>query len=152
MKQKEMFLTGVSVLFVERRNTVVGQPYQFIICRLHFRGSIAKVGEQCKVQIIIAIGQKPDFQRLDQFLDRVATSEHGRHHHQGPRCGGNAFGIIHARQQIRCHQQRYKPVDQGHSELAGRQQQQRGHHDENQARCGGPVDADQYACSQQQRE
>ncbi len=88
---------------------------------------VQEIGEQREMQLRIAIGQEPHFQRLGQFVDRGRVAEHARHHHQGPRAGRNALGKVHPRQRARRHQQRRRPIDQGHAQFAEHQHaQQRG--------------------------
>jgi hypothetical protein len=59
-----------------------------IVLGERFLPGVAKIGQQAEVQVFIAIGQKPDFQRLDQILDVRGAGQHRRHHHQRARVGG----------------------------------------------------------------
>ena len=52
---------------------------------------IAKIGQQAEVQVVVAIGQEPDFQRLDQVLDALRAREHGRDHDQRARFGRDSL-------------------------------------------------------------
>ncbi len=76
------------------------------------------------MQVAVAIGQEPDFQRLDQALDVARAGEHGRDHDQGAGCRRNARREVHARQRMRRRQQSGQPVHQRDCELAGGQQRE----------------------------
>ena len=61
------------VLFVQRRDPDFGKLQQQRVFGKCLLRCIAKIGEQTKVQVFIPIGQEPDLQCLDQFLDGVRT-------------------------------------------------------------------------------
>ena len=46
-----------------------GQLQQRFVLRQRFRVRVLKIGQQAEAQIVVPIGQEPDFQRLDQILD-----------------------------------------------------------------------------------
>ena len=56
-------------LLVQRFDPLPGQPQQRLVFRHHLGVRVPEVGQQAEVQILIAIGQEPNFQRLDQILD-----------------------------------------------------------------------------------
>ena len=119
MKQEENIAFGVPVLFIQRFDSLPGQPQERLVLRQGFCVRIAKISQQAEVQVLVPICQEPDFKRLDQTRDVLRAREHSRHHHEGPRFRGNSGGKVQARQWLRRHQQRRQPVHQGDSQLTG---------------------------------
>ncbi len=124
MKQEEDVVAAAGVLRIQRLDPLPGQLQQRRVLGQRLLGRVAQVGQQAEVQVVVAIGQKPDFQRLDQVLDVARAGEHGRDHHQRARCRRDARGEVHARQRMRRRQQGDQPVHQRDRELAGGQQRE----------------------------
>ncbi len=112
------------VFLVQRRNPLLGQLQQCCVLRKCFLVRVHKIGQQAEVQVLVAIGQKPHFQRFDQLLDAGRAGEQGRHHHQRARLRRDALGEVHAGQWLRRHQQAGEPVHQRPGQLTGRQHRQ----------------------------
>ncbi len=124
MEQEEDVVPTLRVLRVQGVDPLPGQLQQRRILSQRFLRGVAQIGQQAEVQVGVAIGQEPDFQRLDEGLDVARAGEHGRDHHQGARCRGDARGEIHTRQRMRRRQQSGQPVHQRDRELAGRKQRE----------------------------
>ena len=75
-------LTSVgSIQLVDSR---LCQPQQRLIRGQRFLARVRKIGEQAEVEMRIAIGKEPDFERLDQLLHAASAGEHRRNHNQRP--------------------------------------------------------------------
>ena len=85
------------VLSIELIDTHRCQAKQRLVLRKRFLVGVRKIGQQSEVQVRVAIGQEPDFKRLDQILDVVSAGEHGWNHHQCPRLRSNSRREIHSR-------------------------------------------------------
>jgi hypothetical protein len=83
-----------------------------------FLPGVAKIGQQAEVQVLIAIRQKPDLQRLDQLLDVRLAGEHGRHHHQRPRDGPGCLRRSPSWAAAAASPAGRQPVHQRHGQLA----------------------------------
>ena len=55
------------------------------------------------MQVVVSIGQEPDFERLDQLLECFNATQHRRDHDQRADSGGY-LGEVHSRQRMRRHQ------------------------------------------------
>ncbi len=114
------------------------QLEQRLVLGQRFQRCVAKIGQQAKVQVRIAIAEKPDFERLDQMLDVAGAGQHGRHHHQSARVWRNACGEVHPGQAMRRHQQDCQPVHQGHGQLTDAEQQDDAERQDNEGHPGAP--------------
>ena len=121
MEQEERVAPVAWVLFVQRFDPLRRQLHQRCILRQRFLLRVPKIGQQAKVQVIVPIGQEPDFQRFDQILDVLRAGEHRRRHHQGAHFRRNTPGKVHARQRPGRGQQRRQPVHQRHRQMTGPQ-------------------------------
>ena len=124
MEQEEDIIPAGRVLRIQCVDPLPGKLQQISVLGQRFLGSVAEIGQQAEVQVDVAIGEEPHFQRLHKTLDVVRAGEHGRDHHQGARFRRDARGEIHARQRMRRRQQGGQPVHQRHRELAGGQQRE----------------------------
>jgi hypothetical protein len=82
MEQEEHVVATLGILRIQRFDLFSSQGKQRHILDERFLGRIGKVGQKAEMQIRVAIGQKPDFQRFDQTFDALATGEHCRNHRQ----------------------------------------------------------------------
>ena len=71
----------VRVALVELMDTGHGVRQQTGIRRIMFFSGIYPVGQQGKLGLGFRIGQIVQVQAVDQFIDRVQTTEHARNHH-----------------------------------------------------------------------
>jgi hypothetical protein len=78
---------------------------------------IGAVGQKCKPQIRIAIGQIVDLQPFHERLDIGSRQEQRRHDDEGPAVIGNAVGIIQPRQPPGSDTRVRDAIDDGHSRL-----------------------------------
>ena len=99
-----------------------------------FRGRVRKVGQQAEMQVVVAIGEEADLQRLDQELDVLGAGEERRNHHQRAHLRRQAAGEVHPRQRVRRHQQCRHPVHHVDGELARGEQQEYSERAERDAR------------------
>ena len=114
MEQEKRFAAHPPILLIQRRDPLCGEFHQRVILWLGFLRRIPPISQQRKVQAVIAIGQKSDFQRLDQRLDALYAGQHRWRYHQGAGFRRNTGGKIHARRWIRRGQQCRQPVHQRH--------------------------------------
>ena len=119
-----------SVLEVQLVDPRLCQPQQRFVGGQRFLTRVRIIGQQGEMQVRIAVGEKPDFEGLDQFLDVARAGDHGGNHDQRPRLRRNAPGIIHSRQRVRVHQPGSEPVHDADRQLAGGEQRQ--HDDQRQ--------------------
>src|SRR5437773_2248844 len=104
MEQKKGLALLITVLLIQFCDPLLSQPQQWLVFRKRFLVRVSKIRQQAKGQILVAIRQKADFKRLDQFLDALGAGEHCRDHDQSARFRGNTFGEVHSRQRMRRHQ------------------------------------------------
>ena len=81
MKKKERVAIYAPVFFIQFPDSRLSQLQQRIVFRQRFRACILKIGQQAEAQVVVTVGQEPDFQRFDQIFDVLSTAEHRRNHH-----------------------------------------------------------------------
>ena len=83
------------IFLIQLVDSCLGKSKQRLIAGKRFLARVGKIGQQAEVQTRVAIGETPDFERLDQILDVANAGEHRRNDHQRPRVRRNACRIIH---------------------------------------------------------
>ncbi len=89
-------------------------------CRIpgHVLGrGVGKVGDQCEIDVGLAIGDVAHLKAIGQSVDRVCAREHARHHHHGLMVGGDPRGEIQARQLSRSDEHPHRDIDHGDDRL-----------------------------------
>ncbi len=74
MKEEKRVAFCIRVLFIQLFDPLPGQPQQRLVLRNRFLERIPEIRQQAEVQVVVPIGQEPDFQRLDQILDVLERS------------------------------------------------------------------------------
>ena len=76
--------------FVDEMNCQVDQRIGVIDVRLAYR--VGQIGEQSKMQMRIAIGEKANFEIGDQVAHLLFVEQQGGHGHQSGALAGDALG------------------------------------------------------------
>ncbi len=96
--------------------------------------SVEEVCQQHEAQLVIAVGQEADLQRLGQDIDAVDTGQHRGDRDHGGAGGGDTFAEIELGQRPGRDQYRRRPVHQDDAQLAEHQKpEQRGQPDGHRA-------------------
>ena len=85
---------------VQRLDAPAREPEQRLVVGQRFGGRIGKIGQQAEVQMVVAVGEKADLQRLDQAVDAFGAGEHRRDHHQRAQLRRKPLREIHPRQRV----------------------------------------------------
>jgi hypothetical protein len=112
------------VLAVERLDPFARETQQGLILGQRLGRGILEIGQQGEVQLLVAVREERDLERLQQGLDARCAAEHRRHHGERARARRNAQGEVHARQRVRLHEKRGQPVHHSDGELARGEHQQ----------------------------
>ena len=118
MEKEENIVFSTPVLSIQLFDFLSGQQQKRFVLRYRFLTRIQKISQQTEVQILILVGQKPDFNRLNQVLNVLSAREHRRDHGQSTRFRRNSFGEVHFRQGLRRGQQRSQPVHKHYCQVA----------------------------------
>ena len=125
MEEEEEISAFRRIAGIETFDLAHGVFHQRLVARHFLLGCVQEIGQQAEMQVRIAIGQEAHLQSFDQGIDAGLTPDHARHDHQRARAGGDAFGVIHARQRLRRDQHGRRPVDQRNAQFTeGDQPQQ----------------------------
>lgn len=77
MEKEEKILAAPRITGIQLVDPPAGQGKQGRVFRHDGLRRIAEIGEQAEMQVLIAIGEKADLQRLDQILDPGSAGQHG---------------------------------------------------------------------------
>ena len=123
------------------------QPRTFrsqFIAFIKLRRRIGRIGEQCKMQVVIAITQKTDFQVTYRAFHLFVASQQSGNNHQRFALGRNSLGIIHFGQRARLYEHHRQLIGDGHSAFGGRQQKQGNHQEDRHTN----FSSDHHGCQQ----
>ena len=120
-----------TIALVEPFDLRAGQLQQPLIAGQRFLIGIRKIAQQGEPQIVVLIGQVPQFELLHEIPHRPLGGQQRRYGHQRAMLGGNSRREIQTHHRPGRHQEGAQPVHQAHRKLSGRpgierQQQQRG--------------------------
>jgi len=87
---------AVAIFGVELVDPQPRELQQRVVLGKRLVAGVAKIGEQGKMQALIAIAEKAHFERLDQALDSRRARQHRRHDDERARVRRYAFGKIHS--------------------------------------------------------
>ena len=122
---------------------------QGLVLRQRLLGGIAKIGQQGKKQVGIAVAEIADFQGFEQIVDILRTGQQGGHNHHGAMALGDPLGKIETWQCPRWQGEGDQQIDQRNGQGRGRDGQGRSQPPDLPVARIGPGGGEHARCRQQ---
>ncbi|MCY1211353.1 hypothetical protein D3C76_1208460 [compost metagenome] len=122
MEQEESVHGRLGVLAVQCFDAFPRQVLQLGILFLDLGTGIQEVAQQGEMQVVVAVGQKADFEAFAELVDVLGAANQGGYYHQGACLGGEALAVIQTWELVRSHAQGNQPVHQADRQPACHQE------------------------------